>query len=119
MTRKFFISSISYAGCVIALSFSIPFGAPAQDDNELISSQPLAETVRTAGLETLFDSVSPDKSGIQHVSPIMADHPLARAYHSSSACAAVAIGDLDLMDFPTFLPETAHFQTASICRKKK
>ncbi|MEX2577929.1 MAG: FG-GAP-like repeat-containing protein [Verrucomicrobiales bacterium] len=44
----------------------------------------------------MFALIPPEESGIDHVSPIMADHPLARAYHSSSACAAVAIGDLDL-----------------------
>lgn len=83
-------------GFSFALVSCFCFSGISQQNEELISSRPLSETVRTENLETLFESISPDKSGIQHVSPIMADHPLARAYHSSSACAAVAIGDLDL-----------------------
>ena len=38
----------------------------------------------------------PRKTGIDLVIPIDPEHPLRRAYHSSSACGAVAIGDLDL-----------------------
>lgn len=65
-----------------------------QDD--LITSEPFRETVRAESVETLFRLVPPGESGIDLVSPIMPDHKLARAYHSSSACGAVAIGDLDL-----------------------
>lgn len=83
-------------------NFAAFFGAglfffPAlRADESLITSEPLKPTHEGAAVETLFRLIPPDESGIQHISPIMADHPLARAYHSSSACGAVAIGDLDL-----------------------
>ncbi|MDF2374600.1 MAG: VCBS repeat-containing protein [Verrucomicrobiales bacterium] len=70
--------------------------ALAQDNKSLISSEPFNPTFGEVSVETLFRRIDPDDSGIHHISPIMADHPLARAYHSSSACAAVAVGDLDL-----------------------
>ena len=74
----------------------------AQDapEKKLIKEMPLKEAKPIEGIETLFATLLPEESGINHVSPIMADHPLARAYHSSSACAAVAIGDLDLDGSP-------------------
>ncbi|MEM1442391.1 MAG: CRTAC1 family protein, partial [Verrucomicrobiota bacterium] len=65
-------------------------------DDALIASEPLQPTFGESSAETLFLQIDPDESGIQHTVPIIADHPLARAYHSSSACAAVAVGDLDL-----------------------
>jgi len=64
--------------------------------DELIESTPLAARSSESVPETLFRLIPPEESGISLVSPIDPDHPLARAYHSSSACAAVAIGDLDL-----------------------
>jgi len=44
----------------------------------------------------LFELLSPDKTGIKHVNPILPDHPLARVYHSSSACGGIAIGDINM-----------------------
>lgn len=91
-----------YAGLAafpVFLAMVLPdvgFGA----DDSLISSVPFKETKRNADVSTLFESLKPDQTGIDHVSPILEDHPLARAYHSSSACAAVAIGDLDLDGMP-------------------
>jgi len=79
----------------VCIGVSFAFSAGAQDS--LISSEPFAESAREPKPDSpKFERIPPDESGIQHVSPIMADHPLARAYHSSSACSAVAIGDLDL-----------------------
>ncbi|MEM7698049.1 MAG: FG-GAP-like repeat-containing protein [Verrucomicrobiota bacterium] len=68
--------------------------------DELITSVPLAEMKRSGGVETLFRQLDGETSGINHVTPIIADHPEARAYHSSSACSAVAVGDLDLDGLP-------------------
>lgn len=64
---------------------------------EAIERTPLAELDRTP-LESghLFELLSPEETGVDLVIPIAADHPLARAYHSSSACGAVALGDLNL-----------------------
>ena len=45
---------------------------------------------------TLFYRVPPAESGVDLVIPIDENHPLQRAYHSSSACSAVAAGDIDL-----------------------
>ncbi len=44
----------------------------------------------------LFDLLAPEKTGIKHVNPILPDHPLARVYHSSSACGGISIGDINL-----------------------
>ncbi|MAS92397.1 MAG: hypothetical protein CMO55_04305 [Verrucomicrobiales bacterium] len=70
------------------------------EEVELLTSEPLLESKNNPAVETLFESLKPEKTGIDHVSPIIEDHPLARAYHSSSACAAVAVGDLDLNGLP-------------------
>lgn len=80
------------------LALVIPAGSIVQlnAQDSLIQSSPLVETKSNDSVKTLFELVKPDESGITLTSPIAADHPLARAYHSSSACAAVAIGDLDL-----------------------
>ncbi|MDF1810686.1 MAG: FG-GAP-like repeat-containing protein [Verrucomicrobiales bacterium] len=60
-----------------------------------IESAPFEESTPNPG-KTLFYKIPPEESGIDLVVPIDVEHPLARAYHSSSACSAVAIGDLDL-----------------------
>ncbi len=62
---------------------------------DLIQSKPL-EPSASGTSETLFQLLSPEESGVDLVIPIDVDHKLARAYHSSSACSAVAVGDLDL-----------------------
>ena len=85
------------------LLFALTTLSAATADESLISSVPLKETHGESTVSTLFELIKPDDSGITHISPIMADHPLARAYHSSSACAAVAIGDLDLDGEPRFM----------------
>ena len=78
-------------------SLSAGLGIPASAEEGLISSEPLLENPEASSdVETLFHLLPPEESGIDLVSPIMPDHPLARAYHSSSACGAVAVGDLDL-----------------------
>ena len=60
-----------------------------------IESRPFEKPAPNPG-STLFYKIPPEESGIDLVTPVDENHPLARAYHSSSACAAVAIGDLDL-----------------------
>ncbi len=84
--------------CVFAVLGTVGFSQ--NSDPELISSIPLKETKRSADLSTLFELLDPEKSGVTLVSPIDEDHPYARAYHSSSACAAVAVGDLNLDGLP-------------------
>jgi len=88
--RNSFRPSIIFAFLIVSPAVSPGFS------DDLIVSRPLAETIRDSEVKTLFKLLLPPETGVDHVSPIMADHPLARAYHSSSACAAVAIGDLDL-----------------------
>ncbi|MCB1061486.1 MAG: VCBS repeat-containing protein, partial [Verrucomicrobiae bacterium] len=61
-----------------------------------IESRPFAESASKSDGKVLFEQLSPEQTGINLVIPIDENHPLRRAYHSSSACAAVAIGDLDL-----------------------
>ena len=63
--------------------------------NEPYTSTPLAPAV-SSDSDKLFRTIPPEESGIDLVIPIDESHPLARAYHSSSACSAVAVGDLDL-----------------------
>ncbi|MEC5128848.1 FG-GAP-like repeat-containing protein [Verrucomicrobiales bacterium BCK34] len=87
ISRRSTILNVLLVGSLIA--------APVFAD-ELVTSRPLAGTSRDPELTTLFKLLKPEETGVNHVSPILADHPLARAYHSSSACAAVAVGDLDL-----------------------
>jgi enediyne biosynthesis protein E4 len=70
-------------------------GAVLNGSGGEIESRPLEESSPNPG-STLFYKIPPSESGIEHFIPIDADHPLARAYHSSSACSAVAVGDLDL-----------------------
>ena len=82
-----------FSSLVIATSlFSTP---PSICNGEEIESQALEASTPNPG-STLFYKIPPGESGIDLVSPIDESHPLARAYHSSSACAAVAVGDLDL-----------------------
>ncbi len=87
--------SLSFYSCLLLLAFG-GMQLSAQDDAALIQSIPLTETSSDESSKTLFELLSPEKTGITLTSPIQADHPIARAYHSSSACPAVAIGDLDL-----------------------
>lgn len=87
---------LSVSLTIMILNAMVCSTALAQDNKSLISSEPFNPTFGEVSVETLFRRIDPDDSGIHHISPIMADHPLARAYHSSSACAAVAVGDLDL-----------------------
>ncbi len=61
-----------------------------------IVAEPLNETSKKTPSPTLFRTVPSEESGIDLVIPIAVEHPLARAYHSSSACSAVAVGDLNL-----------------------
>ncbi|MCP5541313.1 MAG: VCBS repeat-containing protein [Akkermansiaceae bacterium] len=68
----------------------------AAADGGKIESKPLAEPARPPGGATLMRLLPPAETGVDMVIPIDGNHPLRRAYHSSSACAAVAIGDLDL-----------------------
>lgn len=80
----------------------IPLLGAAQDQN-LIDSTPLAEGAGPGESgKTLFERLDPKDTGVDLFVPIDTNHPLKRAYHSSSACPAVAIGDLDgdgLVDF--------------------
>jgi hypothetical protein len=121
MTRSILPNAFlpTLTAATVVLSYFAPFPAQSQDAESLISSEALAETLRTENLSTLFENVSPDKSGIQHVSPIMADHPLARAYHSSSACAAVAIGDLDLDGRPDVFAGNGPLENGLYLQKEK
>lgn len=73
---------------LLLLFFSAAYGSE-------IESKPFAESTPNPG-KTLFYKVPPEESGIDMIVPVDDEHPLARAYHSSSACSAVAVGDLDL-----------------------
>ena len=87
-SHHFWLATVCVASILTTAAFS---------DEGSISSVPLlVNPSALVGADPMFTLLDPEVSGIDHVSPIMADHPLARAYHSSSASAAVAIGDLDL-----------------------
>lgn len=77
---------------LLALAILTAAGSTIAADIEV---EPLAD-VPAVTSETLFEYLPPEKTGIDLVIPIDEEHPLRRAYHSSSACSAVAIGDLDL-----------------------
>lgn len=76
---------------VLLLSLLLPVFGSSKD----IASKKLEKSTPNPG-KTLFYKLPPEDSGVDLVVPIDEDHPLARAYHSSSACSAVAVGDLDL-----------------------
>ena len=57
-----------------------------------ITSQPL---VPASPGTTLFDGLSPERSGVDFVNPIDKDHPTKRLYLGAFACGGVAIGDLN------------------------
>lgn len=61
-----------------------------------ITSLPLASPVAPAGDDPLFRLLPPEETGIDLVVPVDVEHPMRRAYYSSSACGGVAIGDIDL-----------------------
>jgi len=70
--------------------------AQTSSDETLIAAEPLVESTRQFNSTTLFELMPPEETGVDLVIPIDVNHPLCRAYHSSSACGAVAIGDMDL-----------------------
>lgn len=74
----------------------LSFSGTAFSQGQAFVAEPLKESAEKPPVPTLFRTVPPEESGIDLVIPIDEDHPLARAYHSSSACSAVAVGDLDL-----------------------
>ena len=84
--------------CVVSFAFTsaVGIGATAAQDASGVESEPLAETANPTGEGSLFERLDPEKTGVDLVIPIEDDHSLARAYHSSSACSGVAIGDFDL-----------------------
>ncbi|MCB1232612.1 MAG: VCBS repeat-containing protein, partial [Verrucomicrobiae bacterium] len=61
-----------------------------------IESRPFAKTGHEPAGDTLFTLLKPEETGISLTIPIDTTHPLKRAYHSSSACGAVGIADLNL-----------------------
>lgn len=92
-----FLRLLSTHSAILGLGLAATASFPVQAEEGSISSEPLAENPDASkDAETLFELLDPEESGVDLVSPIMEDHPLARAYHSSSACGAVAVGDLDL-----------------------
>lgn len=80
----------------IAVALFAPGFLSAQTPEKWIESTPLQEQPAAAEGESLFKLLKPEESGVSLVLPIDTNHPLQRAYHSSSACGAVAIGDLNL-----------------------
>ncbi len=82
---------------IVGAWFALTVGSISHGQDTAISSEPLKESANAKeGAQPLFELIDPTKSGVDLVSPIDLQHPLQRAYHSSSACAAVGIGDLDL-----------------------
>ncbi len=70
--------------------------ATSANGQSLLESEPLQKSTSELGNGPLFHLLDPAVSGVDLTIPIEADHELARAYYSSSACSGVAIGDLDL-----------------------
>ncbi|MEO0415167.1 MAG: hypothetical protein AAF226_09480, partial [Verrucomicrobiota bacterium] len=48
---------------------------------DLVESSPLSKSPGPDGVETLFETVDPAQSGVEFTTPVIVDHPLARAYH--------------------------------------
>ncbi|YCM44529.1 FG-GAP-like repeat-containing protein [Verrucomicrobiaceae bacterium 227] len=59
-----------------------------------LSAEPL-EAVTSGGAGTVFESLSPDQTGLDFVNPIDQSHPQKHLYASAVACGGVAIGDVD------------------------
>ncbi|NNE93419.1 MAG: hypothetical protein HKN23_17375 [Verrucomicrobiales bacterium] len=80
------------------LALSLPFLSAISSQDEL--SPGLKKAPLKANAEPydgpLFEKLPPSKTGLEHSNPILPDHPMARVYHSSSACAGIAIGDVNL-----------------------
>lgn len=99
-------SSPSRAPVALFCAISIIAGATGavqsqtNSDAALIEARPLVESTRAFDGKTLFEKMSPEETGVDLVIPIDVNHPLRRAYHSSSACGAVAIGDINLNGKP-------------------
>ncbi len=67
---------------------------PAQETG--ITSLPLAPSPTPADGQPLFRLLPPEETGISMTIPVDIDHPMRRAYYSSSACGGVAVGDVNL-----------------------
>lgn len=81
---------VGFCGLAVTLAPSAISAAPG------IEATPLSEPGRPASGDTLFTSLPASETGIDMVVPIDITHPLKRAYHSSSACGGVAVGDVNL-----------------------
>ena len=64
-----------------------------------LSVEPL-ESASSGDAEIVFESLSPDSTGIDFVNPIDQSHPHKYLYASAVACGGVAIGDVDNDGWP-------------------
>jgi len=64
-----------------------------------LSAEPL-ESASSGGAEIVFESLSPDTTGIDFVNPIDQSHPQKYLYASAVACGGVAVGDVDNDGWP-------------------
>ena len=64
-----------------------------------ISAEPF-EPATSSEAATVFESLSPDRTGLDFVNPIDQSHPQKYLYASAVACGGVAIGDVDNDGWP-------------------
>ena len=83
------INSIFIACALLAI-----YQGDANTMPEGVESQQLAEQ-ETSRSTTLFEQISPTRSGVNFVNPLVADHKLRRLYSSGFACGGIAVGDVN------------------------
>ena len=64
-----------------------------------LSVEPL-ESASSGDAEIVFESLSPDSTGIDFVNPIDQSHPQKYLFASAVACGGVAVGDIDNDGWP-------------------
>lgn len=83
---------------ILGSSNSVKLMAQAASDEEIAKAKPLSSSdhgAPSSGVETLFELMPPEKTGVAVPLPVEPDHALARLYPFGWAAGGVAIGDIN------------------------